>query len=67
MAIHAMAVAQAVDCLKIQDDLSPITREFYTQIRKIIPLFIQDKPKYKEIEQIVSFLKNEKPIVELTF
>ena len=58
MAIHAIAVAQAVDCLKIQDDLSPITREFYTQIRKISPLFIQDKPKYKEIEQVVGFLKN---------
>ena len=57
MAIHAIAVAQAVDCLKIQDDLSPITRNFYTQIRKMSPLFVQDKPKYKEIEQVISFLK----------
>jgi histidine ammonia-lyase len=67
MAIHAIAVAQAVDCLKIQDDLSPITREFYTKIRKICPLFIEDKPKYKEIAQAVRFLKNENPIVELKF
>jgi histidine ammonia-lyase len=67
MAIHSMAVVQAVDCLKIQDNLSPTTREFYTKIRKIIPLFIEDKPKYKKIEQIMSFLKNENPIVELKF
>ena len=67
MAIHAMAVVQAVDCLKIQDNLSPVTRDFYTKIRKIIPLFIEDKPKYKEIEQIMSFLKNENPIIELKF
>ena len=59
MAIHAIATAQAVDCLKIQNDLSPITRDFYTQIRKTCPLFIQDKPKYKEIEQVISFLKSE--------
>jgi histidine ammonia-lyase len=67
MAIHAMALAQAVDCLKIQADLSPVTKEFYNKIRKICPLFIEDKPKYKEIEQIASFLKNENPITEFKF
>ncbi len=65
MAIHAIALAQAVDYLKIQDNLSPATKEFYIQIREIIPLFIQDEPKYKKIDQIVSYLKNGNPMIEL--
>jgi histidine ammonia-lyase len=59
MSIHAIALVQAVDYLKIQDNLAPITKTFYTEIRKIIPLFVQDKPKYKEIDEIVQYLKNE--------
>lgn len=59
MAIHAMALAQAVDYLKIEDKLAPATRDFYQKVRKIIPVFINDQPKYKAIEQLVDFLKNE--------
>jgi histidine ammonia-lyase len=59
MSIHGIALAQAVDYLKIEDKLSTITRKFYTDIREIIPVFIQDNPKYKEIDRIVSYLKNE--------
>jgi histidine ammonia-lyase len=63
--IHGIALAQAVDYLKIADKLSPATRDFYVRIREIIPLFVQDKPKYKEIENIVLFLKNENPSITL--
>jgi histidine ammonia-lyase len=65
MAIHAIALAQAVDYLKIENDLSAVTKEFYNRIRKIIPLFILDNPKYKEIGEMVSYLKNENPSIEL--
>jgi histidine ammonia-lyase len=65
LSIHAIALVQAVDYLKIEDKLSPVTRNFYRKIRDIIPLFIEDNPKYKEIARIVSFLKNEEPAVEL--
>lgn len=57
MAIHAMALVQAVDCLKIADRLAPATREMYDQIRAIVPMFVDDTPKYKEIEAIIEFLK----------
>ena len=57
MAIHAMALAQAVDCLKIADKLSPVTKELYNQIREIVPVFVEDTPKYKEIEAIMAWLK----------
>ena len=65
MSIHAVALAQAVDYLKIEDKLSVRTKHFYSQIRKIVPLFIQDTPKYRELEQVVSFLKKEEPEIKL--
>ena len=57
MAIHAMALAQAVDCLKIADKLSPVTKQVYNQIREIVPVFVEDTPKYKEIEAVMAWLK----------
>lgn len=57
MAIHMMALAQAVDCLKIADRLAPATHELYNQIRAIVPVFVEDTPKYKEIEAIIAWLK----------
>ena len=58
MAIHMMALAQAVDCLKIKNDLSDNTRALYDDIRKIVPVFIEDTPKYKEIQKVEHYLKN---------
>ena len=57
MAIHMMALVQAVDCLKIADKLAPATREMYDQVRAIVPVFVEDTPKYKEIEAIIEWLK----------
>ena len=57
MAIHMMALVQAVDCLQIADKLAPVTREMYDNIRTIVPLFKEDTPKYKEIEAVIEFLK----------
>lgn len=57
MAIHMMALVQAVDCLKIAHRLAPATRSLYDEVRAIVPLFIEDTPKYKEIEALIAFLK----------
>jgi histidine ammonia-lyase len=58
MAIHFMALVQAVDCLNIQDNLSNETRATYNEIRSFFPVFTSDTPKYKEIEQIKTYLMN---------
>ena len=60
MAIHVMALVQAVDCLKIQDKLSPQTRELYHEIRTFFPLFSEDTPKYREIETMKDYLIGKK-------
>ncbi len=59
MAIHLMAVVQAVDCLKIQNKLAPFTRAIYQEVRGFFPAFIEDTPKYKEIRMMIAFLKNK--------
>jgi len=59
LAIHAIALVQAVDYLKIENKLAHITKQFYTKIREIVPKFKDDNPKYMEIEKIVKILKIE--------
>ncbi|MDL2221075.1 aromatic amino acid lyase, partial [Parabacteroides sp. OttesenSCG-928-N08] len=59
-AIHFIALTQAVDCLGIQEQLAPRTRQVYEEIRAIVPLFIEDTPKYKEIEAIRNYLLTHK-------
>ena len=57
MAIHMITLVQAVDCLKIADRLAPATRALYDAIRAIVPTFVVDTPKYKEIAAVIEFLK----------
>lgn len=58
MSIHMMALVQAVDCLKISGDLSADTKSLYDDIRTLVPAFVEDTPKYKEIQRIERYLKN---------
>lgn len=59
MAIHYMAMAQAVDYLKIQDKLAPATRKVYNEIREIFPVFTEDYPLYTSVEAVQEYLKNK--------
>ena len=61
MAIHTMAIVQAVDFLNIKEKLSPKSAETYNAIRSIVPVFVDDTPKYKEIANIISYLKENNP------
>ena len=56
VAIELMAIAQAIDYLKIQEQLSPKSQEMYRQIRALSPVFVEDTPKYVEIRKITEFL-----------
>jgi histidine ammonia-lyase len=59
MAIHYISLVQAVDCLKLKSKLSRTTRKVYDEVRAIVPLFIEDTPKYEEIENIINYLRNK--------
>lgn len=58
-AIHFMAIVQAVDCLQAEKNLSSRTRQIYNEIRAIFPIFVEDTPKYKEIEKVITYLKQK--------
>jgi histidine ammonia-lyase len=62
ISIHFMALAQATDCLKMEDKLSSKVKEKYREIRAIFPVLIEDRTHYQEIEKIVEWLKNEQLI-----
>jgi len=60
LSIHAISIAQAVDCVDCSKQLSPFSNKVYKEIRKICPTFIEDKPLYKNIRSITEYLKKEK-------
>ena len=59
LAIHLMAIAQAIDFLKIESKLSKKSRKIYQEIRAIVPVFVDDAPKYKEIQRLIEYLKTQ--------
>lgn len=57
LGIQVMTILQAIDYLGCVDRLSPNTLALYTEVRKIFPKFIEDQPRYKEMEQVRIFLE----------
>jgi histidine ammonia-lyase len=64
ISIHFMVIVQAIDYLKIQDQLSDLGKEIYTDIRAFFPVFIDDTPKYKDIQRMNQYLKEKKLKIE---
>ncbi len=57
LAIELIALVQAVDYLDIADKLSSKTKQMYHDIRSIVPVFVEDTTKYKEINSVIDLLK----------
>ena len=62
MAIHLMALVQAVDCLGVAEKLAPATKAMYDKVRQIVPTFRDDTPKYKEIKALQTILLESSPV-----
>ncbi len=63
LAIQTMTVMQAIDYLECARKLSPKTYELYAELRKIFPKFVEDTPKYKDIERIKNFFESVAPLI----
>jgi histidine ammonia-lyase len=61
-AIEMIALLQAIDFLGVEGKLSLTTSTYYRAIRKLVPVFIEDAPKYKEIEKVKEYLFNNKAV-----
>jgi histidine ammonia-lyase len=59
-AIEMIALLQSVDFLEARDKLSETTRKYYTELRKLVPKFVEDSPMNKDIERVKSYLFNTK-------
>ena len=60
-AIHLMALMQGVDCLGIENSLSPFTRGIYDQIRSFFPAIKEDEVLFPYIAKTVEYIINNKP------
>jgi histidine ammonia-lyase len=58
LGIHLMTILQAIDYLECKDKLSTISRALYDEVRQIFPKFIEDAPKYKDLERVKNFLES---------
>ncbi|EHQ30855.1 HAL/PAL/TAL family ammonia-lyase [Mucilaginibacter paludis] len=63
LSIQLMTLLQAVDYLNCQSKLSTQTLSLYTEMRAIFPKFIEDQPKYKDLENVKNFLEVTDPSV----
>ena len=57
LAIQMMTVLQAIDYLECVPKLSTTTLKVYNNVREIFPTFIEDSPKYKDLEKIKRYLE----------
>jgi histidine ammonia-lyase len=57
LGIQIMTILQAIDYLGCQDKLASNTLSVYNNVRKIFPKFIEDNPKYKDLEKVKDFLE----------
>jgi histidine ammonia-lyase len=57
LAVHLIAICQAIDCRGIQQKLSPITKSLYDTIRNMIPVFVDEpKARYEELASVRKYL-----------
>ena len=63
LSIQVMTILQAIDYLGCQQKLSSVTKSVYTEIRKIFPKFIDDLPKYKDLQRVKDFLEDSDAIL----
>ena len=57
LAIEAITIGQAIDILGCYDQLSSTTKEWYNEIREIIPFFKEDMVFYPYLKETVTWLK----------
>jgi histidine ammonia-lyase len=62
LSIQVMTLLQAVDYLQCQDRLAAFSHKVYREVRAIFPKFIEDSPRYKDLQQIKEYLLKNVPV-----
>ncbi|PUZ30384.1 histidine ammonia-lyase [Chitinophaga costaii] len=61
LSIQMMTLLQAIDYLQCQDKLAAFTHGVYSAIRKIFPVFVEDAPRYKDVQRVKDYLRGQTP------
>jgi histidine ammonia-lyase len=61
LSIQLMTILQAVDYLDCPSRLAASTRALYNDVRQLFPKFVEDTPKYKDIEKVRNYLEATDP------
>lgn len=60
LSIYYISLLQGIDNISAQDKMASKTRNVYKKLRELVPVFIEDTPKYKEIEAVKKYLMSNK-------
>jgi histidine ammonia-lyase len=63
LAVHALAVAEAIDALSMAENISTKPNELYKGIRQVCGKIKGDRPLYPELKKIKEYLKGNNPQV----
>jgi len=61
MAIYLISIIQAIETLQNKEEMSANSAHVYANLRALVPAFIEDQPKYKEIELVKRYLISHSP------
>jgi len=61
LAIEYLAIIQAIDYLSFENKLASTTKKTYLELRKIVPVFTEDTPRYTDLEKIKEYLLASTP------
>lgn len=61
LTVQVMTLLQAVDFLNCQDRLGEFSSRIYQDIRAIFPKFIEDAPRYADVQRIKAYLMRNEP------
>jgi len=61
LAIEMISILQAIDYLEIKEKLSSYSLSKYLDLRQIVPKFTEDTIKYKDIQNIIQYITENKP------
>ncbi|MCC6287264.1 MAG: aromatic amino acid lyase [Chitinophagaceae bacterium] len=60
LSIQMVTILQAIDFADYSSKLSPATKAVYDTVRGIFPKFVEDKPRYREMEKVKNyFIEND--------
>jgi histidine ammonia-lyase len=61
MAIYLISIIQAIETMNNKGDMSSNSALVYANLRSMVPAFIEDQPRYKEIEAVKQYLISHPP------